>query len=66
MKYYLNTRGRTLDYRFLGHSPAESWWREYDPFTKFESPTLIVRGDGYQVDFYLSGIPSVRRAEPRG
>ena len=61
MKYYLNTRGGVLDYRFLGDSPSESWWREYDPFTKFESPTLIVRSDGQKVDFYLSGIPSVRR-----
>lgn len=60
MKLYLNTRGATLDYRFLADFPKDSWWRRYDPFTRFESPTLIVEAHAAGWRFYLSGVPSAR------
>jgi hypothetical protein len=48
MKIYIQTRGKTRDYTFLGGEPKEKWWRKpvYEQGTSFEKPTLIIENDG--------------------
>lgn len=60
MRVFVQTRGRTLDYRFLGLPPAELWWLKFQPYTSFEKPTLIVSSDGRRWRAYFSGISSAR------
>jgi hypothetical protein len=61
MQFYLQTRGRTRDYAFLGASPSQMWWKEFSQFTSFEHPTILVLGDKSNWRSYVSGIPSRRQ-----
>lgn len=60
MRVYVQTRGTTADYAFLGAAPASRWWLAFRDATSFEQPTLIVSGDRDEWRCYLSGIPSRR------
>jgi hypothetical protein len=62
MKAYLRTRGRRRpdDYRFLGSTDPEPWWRAYADRTQFEYPTILVVSDDSGWRAWLSGIPSAR------
>lgn len=60
MRAYVQTRGTTVDYAFLGAAPASRWWLAFRDATSFEQPTLIVTGKSGQWCCYLSGIPSQR------
>lgn len=64
MKIWLQTRGITRDYAFLGKIPPERWWAStpYKDATSFELPSLIF--EWYEPDkwhCFISGIPSTRR-----
>lgn len=61
MRLYLQTRGRNVDYAFLGTSPSEKWWLDFREMTSFEQPTILVRGDRSAWHAYASGIPSRRQ-----
>ena len=61
MAFYLQTRGRTNDYAFLGDMPSDHWWTKYREFTAFEDPTILVHSDGPTWKVCLSGIPSSRK-----
>lgn len=60
VRAYVQTRGTTADYAFLGAAPASRWWLAFRDATSFEQPTLIVSGERGQWRCYLSGIPSRR------
>lgn len=60
MRAYVQTRGTTADYAFLGTAPASRWWLAFRDATSFEQPTVIVRADPGEWRCYLSGIPSRR------
>ena len=60
MRAYVQTRGTTADYAFLGAAPASRWWHAFRDATSFELPTLIVNGEQGQWRCYLSGITSRR------
>jgi hypothetical protein len=60
MKVFIQTRGRTTDYRFLGETPKERWWLDYSNVTSFEKPTLLVTSEN-QRRAYFSGISSERK-----
>jgi hypothetical protein len=60
VQVFLQTRGRTTDYGFLGQSPNKRWWLDFRPFTSFEKPTLLVTSNAKCWNAYLSGIPSGR------
>lgn len=60
MRVYVQTRGITADYAFLGAAPASRWWLEFRDATSFEQPTLIIKGEQGEWRCYLSGIPSRR------
>ncbi|QCE32788.1 hypothetical protein FAI41_03860 [Acetobacteraceae bacterium] len=64
MELWLQTRGLTSDYAFLGEAPPERWWTKtaYQSATSFELPTLIL--ERYSVGkwrCFVSAIPSRRR-----
>ena len=63
MKIYIQTRGKTRDYTFLGGEPKEKWWRKpvYEQGTSFEKPTLIIENNASELRCYISGILSSRR-----
>lgn len=63
MQLHLQSRGRTTDYTFLGAAPADTWWLDFQRYTRFEGPTIIVRRRANDAGWcaYLSGIPSSRR-----
>ncbi|NMG21621.1 hypothetical protein [Brasilonema bromeliae] len=58
---FIETRGKSIDYRFLVKSPSESWWRTYSQWTAFENPTLIIENTSGATQIYLSAIPSKRK-----
>jgi len=60
VRAYVQTRGTTADYAFLGAAPASRWWMAFRDATSFEQPTMIVSGDRAEWRCYLSGIPSRR------
>lgn len=61
VEFYLQTRGKTIDYRFLYQAPSSEWWRYYADYTLFEDETIILeRLAGKEYRLYLSGIPSNR------
>jgi len=61
-EFYLQTRGKIIDYRFLYEAPSSEWWRHYADYTLFEDETIILeRLAGGKCRLYLSGIPSNRR-----
>ena len=63
-EFYLQTRGKAIDYRFLYESPSSDWWRFYAEYTLFEDKTIILErlssGEGR---LYLSGISSPERRD---
>lgn len=64
MEIYLQTRGITHDYAFLGKVPPEYWWSTplYKDATSFEQPSLILErllDGGWRC--FISAIPSARR-----
>lgn len=64
MKVWLQTRGITHDYAFLGTAPPDYWWTIpfYKDATSFEQPTLILeRPQRGQWRCFISAIPSTRR-----
>lgn len=61
MRAFIQTRGSTADYAFLGAAPASRWWLEFRDATSFEQPTIIVSGKDGVWRCYLSGIPSQRK-----
>lgn len=61
MPVFLQTRGRSRDYTFLGKAPDERWWSAYRNQTAFEDPTILVHSDGRRWRVCLSGIGSNRR-----
>lgn len=61
MNAFIQTRGSTADYAFLGAAPASRWWLEFRDATSFEQPTIIVVGKDGKWRCYLSGIPSQRK-----
>lgn len=63
MEISVRTKGRSreLDYRFLGaEAPADFWWRQYQPVTDIERPTILLRSDGTSWQAYIAGIRSSR------
>lgn len=60
MRTYVQTRGTTADYAFLGDAPASRWWLDFRDATSFEQPTLIVTFNSGEWRCYFSGIPSRR------
>jgi len=60
VRVYVQTRGSTADYAFLGGAPSTRWWLAFRDSTSFEKPTLIVSGDRREWRCYLSGIGSQR------
>lgn len=60
MKAYLQTRGISADYAFLGAAPPNRWWLDFRDATSFEQPTVIVRSEPGGWCCYLSGIHSLR------
>lgn len=58
---FIETRGKSIDYRFIVKSPSRSWWREYSQYTAFENPTFIINNTSESCDIYLSAIPSLRK-----
>lgn len=60
VRVYIQTRGTTADYAFLGAAPASRWWLAFRDATSFEQPTLIVSGERGEWRCYLSGILSRR------
>ncbi len=61
-EFYLQTRGKTIDYRFLYKAPSSEWWRRYVDYTLFEDRTIILEQlADEECRLYLSGIPSNRR-----
>lgn len=60
MRVYVQTRGTTADYTFLGAAPASRWWLAFRESTSFEQPTVIVSCSRGEWRCYLSGIPSRR------
>jgi hypothetical protein len=61
IQFYLQSRGKTIDYRFLYEAPSSEWWRYYADYTLFEDETIILeRWAGKECRLYLSGIPSNR------
>lgn len=60
VRTYVQTRGTTADYAFLGTAPASRWWLAFADATSFERPTVIVNADQREWRCYLSGIPSRR------
>lgn len=60
MKIFIQTRGKSADYAFLGGAPSNRWWLDFRDATSFEQPTLIVGGDRKEWHCFLSGIPSSR------
>lgn len=61
MRTYIQTRGKTADYAFIGGAPSERWWLAFRDATSFEKPTIIVDGDQSNWRCFLSGIPSQRK-----
>jgi len=61
MRAFIQTRGSTADYAFLGAAPASRWWLEFRDATSFEQPTIILVGKNGEWRCYLSGIPSQRK-----
>lgn len=61
MRVYIQTRGKTVDYSFLGKAPIEHWWLHFRDATSFEKPTLILQADKKTWKCFLSGIPSNRK-----
>ncbi|WP_018685812.1 hypothetical protein [Actinokineospora enzanensis] len=60
MRTHVRTRGRGVDYTFVGTTPAP-WWAEFGGLTSFEKPTLLVSSDATGWRVYASAIPTVRR-----
>lgn len=61
-EFYLQTRGKTIDYRFLYKSPRTDWWLDYAEYILFEDRTIILeRLSNEKGRLYLSGIPSKHR-----
>jgi len=60
MQMFIQTRGRTVDYRFLGQAPDRPWWHDYDNHTILEKPTILVRSTDAGWEVYLGGIASGR------
>lgn len=62
MKFGLITRVKCGDYKeIIGPAVAIDWWKNYSHFTRPEKPTLLIRVEGSNVNFYAAGIPSARR-----
>lgn len=61
MSAYIQTRGHSSDYAFIGLSPTSQWWRDYRTITAFEDPTILVERDGNSWRCLVSAIPSARR-----
>ena len=61
MKIFVQTRGNTADYAFLGGAPPDRWWRDdFHDATSFEQTTLIIKGNRTDWKCFISGIPSSR------
>lgn len=58
---FIQTRGTSIDYKFLIKSPSPTWWRDYRDLTSFEDPTLIIENIDGSPRIYLSAIPSERK-----
>jgi hypothetical protein len=61
VKTYIQTRGKNTDYAFLASAPSNRWWTEFQNYTSFEKPTLILKSDERDWSCYISGIASARR-----
>lgn len=64
MQLFIQTRGKTQDYAFVGAAPTERWWaqRHYRNATSYEKPTLILESlAGGEWRCYISAIPSTTR-----
>lgn len=61
MKAFIQTRGRNVDYAFLGDAPKDRWWSQYRDQTSFEDPTIIVLSSDNRWHVFLSGIGSNRK-----
>lgn len=64
-EFYLQTRGKTIDYRFLYQSPRSvDWWLDYAEYILFEDRTIILeRLSNEKGRLYLSGISSPQRQD---
>ena len=61
MKVFILTRNKMKDYQFLGDHPEDRWWLNYQDFTSFENPTVIVETNSFiSWRLYLSGVLSSR------
>jgi len=60
VKAYIRTRGKLVDYTFLGDSPETHWWSEYNQLTSPERPGLLVESAETGWRACISGIPSSR------
>jgi hypothetical protein len=61
VKAFIQTRGRNVDYAFLGDAPKDRWWSQYRDLTSFEDPTIIVQSSNNKWHVFLSGIGSNRK-----
>lgn len=61
-RWWLQTRGRTADYRFLGEEPEpERWWAPYLRFSAPEDPMLIVETTATGWRAYCTAMQTGRR-----
>lgn len=58
---WVQTRGREVDYGFLGSAPEALWWRVYNRAIDPTQPGAAVESEGGHWKIYLTGIPSSRR-----
>lgn len=66
MAIFLQTRGRTTDYAFLGPAPQERWWTRFEQRTTLEQPTIIIESPDGRLRAYFSGIQSPSRRDRVG
>lgn len=61
MRSYIQTRGRSIDYGFLGAAPAAAWWTDFSRYTAFENATILINSKANHWKIYVGGVNSTRR-----
>jgi hypothetical protein len=63
---FVETRGRSIDYAFLGSAAERRWWLHYRRFTSFEDRTIVLRSGAGGWQAYVGGIDSSHRRDLAG